>query len=272
MAVIGHERVMPGAHESVVKGRANSVVESVKVGVLARRTGLSVRALHHYDAIGLLKPSEHTSSGHRLYTYADIQRLQQIQSLRSTGMPLDGIRHLLDGGAVSAKRVIQLHLARLEEQLTNTRLLTERLKRLARHLETAAEVPLVDLVQIIEGTIMMEKYFTAEQLAELKARGEQLGKEKIKQAEDQWAEIIPAVREHMARGTSADDAGLQALAMRWRELVNEFTGGNKGIAASVRQMYDQEHAQINALNPNTPDPSMFAFMKSVFDKIGGGPG
>lgn len=249
-----------------------NTVKSIKVGVLASRTGLSVRALHHYDAIGLLKPSERTSSGHRLYSYADVQRLQQIQSLRSTGMPLEGIRRLLDGGAVSAQRVVQLHLARLEEQLANTRLLTERLKRLARHLETATEVPLGDLVRIIEGTIMMEKYFTAEQLAEIKARGEQIGKERIKQAEDQWAEIIPAVREHMTKGTSTDDAGLQALARRWRDLVNEFTGGNRGIAAGVRQMYDKEHAQINALNPNTPDPAMFAFMKSVFDKIGGGPG
>ncbi len=56
--------------------------EALKVGELARRTGLTVRTLHHYDEIGLLKPSLHTESGHRLYTADDVARLQQVLSLR----------------------------------------------------------------------------------------------------------------------------------------------------------------------------------------------
>ena len=45
--------------------------ETLKVGELARRTGLTVRTLHHYDEIGLVRPSLRTDSGHRLYTAAD---------------------------------------------------------------------------------------------------------------------------------------------------------------------------------------------------------
>ena len=56
-----------------------------RVGELARRTGLSVRALHHYDAIGLLEPSLRTEAGHRLYAGEDVSRLQQIQSLQNRG-------------------------------------------------------------------------------------------------------------------------------------------------------------------------------------------
>ena len=52
--------------------------EALKVGELAKRTGLTVRTLHHYDEIGLLKPSLHTESGHRLYTARDVARLQQV--------------------------------------------------------------------------------------------------------------------------------------------------------------------------------------------------
>ena len=50
---------------------------ALKVGESARRTGLTVRTLHHYDALGLVKPSHHTGAGHRLYTAADVARLQQ---------------------------------------------------------------------------------------------------------------------------------------------------------------------------------------------------
>ena len=141
----------------------------LKVGALARHTGLSVRTLHHYDEIGLLVPSGRTPSGHRLYTYGDVQRLQQIQSLRATGFPLEEIRRLLDGGAFSAQRVIQLHLDRLQAQLAQTQRLAERLQHLARHLQTATR-PAHGTVSHHRGTIMMEKYFTPEQLQEIQAR------------------------------------------------------------------------------------------------------
>ena len=50
---------------------------ALKVGELAKRTGMTVRALHHYDEIGLLRPSLHTESGHRLYTTVDVGRLDR---------------------------------------------------------------------------------------------------------------------------------------------------------------------------------------------------
>lgn len=53
--------------------------EALKVGELARRTGLSVRTLHHYDEIGLLSPARRTATGHRLYGRDEIRRLQQIR-------------------------------------------------------------------------------------------------------------------------------------------------------------------------------------------------
>jgi DNA-binding transcriptional MerR regulator len=51
----------------------------LKVGDLARRTGLTVRTLHHYDEVGLLKPSGRSDAGYRLYSQADVQRLHGIQ-------------------------------------------------------------------------------------------------------------------------------------------------------------------------------------------------
>ena len=73
-----------------------------KVGELAERTGLTVRTLHHYDAIGLAGavrtgPTRPTGPGHRLYTAADVARLQQILSLKQLGFGLEQIREYLPG-------------------------------------------------------------------------------------------------------------------------------------------------------------------------------
>ena len=74
-----------------------------KIGELARRTGLTVRTLHHYDEIGLLSPAERSDGGHRVYDEADVQRLYRIVSLRSLGFPLDAIAQALDSQAFDPK-------------------------------------------------------------------------------------------------------------------------------------------------------------------------
>ena len=62
----------------------------------ARRAGITIRALHHYDRLGLLKPSGRTRAGYRLYTDRDLIRLEQIVALKFIGFPLNHIRDLLN--------------------------------------------------------------------------------------------------------------------------------------------------------------------------------
>jgi DNA-binding transcriptional MerR regulator len=69
--------------------------EALKVGELARRTGFTVRTLHRYDEIGLLKPSLHSDAGYGLYTAADVARLQQVLSLRELGFAQKEVRDCL---------------------------------------------------------------------------------------------------------------------------------------------------------------------------------
>ena len=102
--------------------------EALKVGELARRTGLTVRTLHHYDELGLLKPSLHTEAGHRLYTADDVARLQQVISLRQLGFSLEEVRDCLDRPGFSPLEVIRLHVERLREQIEWHRKLCERLE------------------------------------------------------------------------------------------------------------------------------------------------
>ena len=114
--------------------------EPLKVGELAKRTGLTVRTLHHYDELGLLQPSLRTESGHRLYTANDLTRLQQVLSLRQLGFSLEDIRDCLDRSDFQPLEVIRLHLARLHEQLKLQTELCDRLEGLARFLGAAEEV------------------------------------------------------------------------------------------------------------------------------------
>jgi len=235
-----------------------------RVGELARRTGLTVRALHHYDEIGLLRPSLRTPSGHRLYERGDVARLQQIQSLRMMGFPLEEVRRLLEGPGFSSQRVLRLHLARLREQIARQTRLADRLETLARHLESAETVSADELCQMIEDMTTMEKYFTTEQLEELRVRGEQIGQDRMQEVSREWAEIIPAVRTAMENGTDPADPRVQALARRWKGLVEEFTGGKREIERSVAKVYQNEGPALEARYGNVPDAAMFEYMAKVF--------
>ncbi len=235
-----------------------------RVGELARRTGLTVRALHHYDEIGLLRPSLRTPSGHRLYERDDVLRLQQIQSLRMMGFPLEEIRRLLESPGVSPKQVIDLHLGRLREQIKQQERLADRLEAVTRHLDSAGRVSAEELCQMIEEMTKMDKYFTPEQLEELRLRGEQVGPDRMKEVGQEWAEILPAVQTAMENGTDPADPKIQELARRWKGLVEEFTGGNPGIAKSVATVYKEEGPALEARFGNVPDAPMFEYMSRAF--------
>lgn len=73
-------------------------MDELTVGDVAARFGITVRTLHHYDAIGLLTPSRRSASGYRVYTSADLTRLSQIIVYRRLEMSLDEIASVLDEG------------------------------------------------------------------------------------------------------------------------------------------------------------------------------
>ncbi|MCI5687016.1 MAG: MerR family transcriptional regulator [Emergencia sp.] len=89
---------------------------------VSKLTGISIRALHHYDAIGLLKPSQITSAGYRLYDHKALERLQIILLFRELRFPLKEIQQILDspdfnkGEALSQQiQMLTLQKERLEK-------------------------------------------------------------------------------------------------------------------------------------------------------------
>lgn len=215
-----------------------------KVGELAGRTGLSVRTLHHYDEIGLLSPSGRTGAGHRLYSAEDVLRLQQIRSLRSLGFGLEEIRMLLEDPTLSPRRVIEMHVSGLKEQIRARQRFLRRLETVAERLGSGGEVSAGELVdtamEVIEMSERIEKYYTPEQLEYLADRRRQLGQERIRAAEVEWPQLMEAVRAEMEAGTDPQSERVQRLARHWMELVEEFTGGDPGITRSLGNMWQQE--------------------------------
>jgi DNA-binding transcriptional MerR regulator len=217
---------------------------AMKVGDLAKQTGVSVRTLHYYDEIGLLSPSQRTETGYRLYAEADIIRLQQIVSLRQIGFSLEQIRECLEQSQFSPHHVVQLHLSRLKEPMELQQQLYARLEAIATHLQSAETISIQEFIQLIEVTMMVENYYTPEQLDYLKERREMVGEERIRQVEAQWQELIDQARTAMQNGIDPTSEAVQKLARRSQELIQEFTGGDAGIGRSLNQMYQQESVEV----------------------------
>jgi DNA-binding transcriptional MerR regulator len=244
--------------------------ESFKVGELAKRTGLTVRTLHHYDEIGLLRPSLRSDAGHRLYSAGDVARLQQIVSLRQLGFSLDEIRDCLARAGFSPLEVIRLYVSRLREQIEQERELCARLEALASQFESAGEVSADDFLKTIEVMNMIEQYYTPEQLEMLRKRRETGGaalEERIQQGPALWNELFAEYQKHMELGTDPADPAVQALEQRRQALVNEFTGGDAGIEQSLQRLWTEQGDALAA--QYGIDPQLLAYLERVGKAAGG---
>jgi DNA-binding transcriptional MerR regulator len=105
---------------------------SLTVGAVARLAGVTVRTLHHYDAIGLLRASARSKAGYRRYADADLDRLQRILFYRELGFGLDQIRDVMADGDADAVAHLRRQHAMLLDRIG-------RLRRMAAAVERAME-------------------------------------------------------------------------------------------------------------------------------------
>ncbi|HMR14744.1 MAG TPA: HEAT repeat domain-containing protein [Arachnia sp.] len=112
-------------------------MEWLRIGELARRTGLTQRALRHYDEIGLLVPSGRSGGDYRLYSRADVERLLAVQHLKSLGLSLTEITEALNGEGAAPGELLARHAEVVERRITEEQELLARLRRLQRAAEAS---------------------------------------------------------------------------------------------------------------------------------------
>lgn len=240
------------------------VIGYLKIGELASRTNVSVRTLHYYDEIGLLKPSQQTANGYRLYGAEDAVRLQQIRSLCQLGLPLKKIQVMLAHPSHSPVQVLRAHASQLRARVEAERRLCKRLEEMAGRLESVEEVSLADLLTTLEETNNVtdfKKYYTPEQLESLAKRRDELGDEGMQQGQQDWTDLIAEVQRAVDDGVDAKSEVGRSLAARWDALIEAFTGGDDGIRRSLAKMYE-ETPDVAAGHGYRPDAKLLAFVEA----------
>jgi len=206
----------------------------------AKRAGVTVRALHHYDRLELLKPSGRTTAGYRVYSDRDFARLEQIVALKFIGFPLFQIRDLLrrkDTDLSAALRHQRQILAEKRDHLDRAMQAIERAEKIVAAGGKPDWEPFRKVIEVIQMQTRkdwMKKYYTEEQLASLRQRW---SLEVQAEAEQGWAALAKDTEAAIARGERPDgDTGLQ-LAARRQQLLSQFTGGDPGIEENLRKLY-----------------------------------
>lgn len=242
--------------------------DELKVGELADRTGVSVRTLHYYEEVGLLSPAHRTSAGYRLFGLEEVERLQQIRSLVQLGLSLDEVKDLLGRPEFSPQRVLQLHIARLDEAIKVQARLRSRLADIALRLSSSGRVPVDDFLDAIKETTMSEKYYTAEQLEELASRRDAMGPEALEQGQSDWADLIAAARAEMEKDSDPASQPVLDLARRWQGLIDAFTRQEPGITESLGNLWANERQTLEQQHPNQmPSGEMMAYIGEALKNL-----
>lgn len=200
------------------------------VGELSRLTGVTVRALHHYDELGLVRASERSAAGYRLYSHDDVLRLQQVLVLRELGVELAKIPAALEGDRAA---LLRDHRARLAAQRTRIDAMLTAVDAAISVLEgddpMATKMTSDDFKAMFDGfdpaqheDEARERWGTTEAYKESAARTRSYGK-------PEWAEIqaeqdaaYARLRALMQQGAAAADPAVQAAVEDHRKHIDRW--------------------------------------------------
>jgi MerR family transcriptional regulator, thiopeptide resistance regulator len=194
-----------------------------RIHEFAQLAGVTVKALHHYDRLGLLKPRR-SGSGYRIYVEHDLARLEQLVALKFLGLPLKQIKILLDRDNPQLPEALRLQRTVLEEK----RLLIDRaicaIVNAEEILHSGQQAGAAAIKQIIEAmemqTEFMKNYYREEAWGHFKTRHREWPSR-------EWAELFRAIQSALTDHPASDRA--QALAARWRKLRVSDSGGDPKI-------------------------------------------
>ncbi|WP_327068454.1 MerR family transcriptional regulator [Kitasatospora sp. NBC_01250] len=200
--------------------------DSLTVGRAAALVGVSVKTLHHWDGIGLVRPSERTRAGYRVYSGEDIARVHRVLVYRELGFPLAEIGRLLDDPRVDAHEHLRRQRAELEERIARLRTMVGAVDRMMAASRTGLRLTPQEQVEIFGDDWQparveeaRERWGDTEQWAQYAERAAertpQDWQDYTATAEALNADLAAALR----AGTAPGSAAANALAERHRALL-----------------------------------------------------
>lgn len=226
----------------------------LKVGELATRSGLTVRALHHFDEIGLLKPSVRSDAGYRLYNRDDVARLHGIQALRHLGLPLKEIGAMLASDGRSLPTIVARQIRALDHQITQANELRERLALMMDRFDSGKQPEMADWLASLEMMSTYARYFSTDEIKRILGNWPRV--------EAEWPALAAEVRAMMARGVPPTDLAVQPLAHRWMGLIHHWLDGDFGLIERWGTMYKVEPV---ARKNDGPDLTVVRYVEQATD-------
>lgn len=206
---------------------------------VCNRAGVSARTLHHYDEIGLLVPSERTEAGYRLYSSADLERLQQIMLLRELEFSLSDIRRVLDAPDFDRKKALEQQIELLELKRKRIKDLIELANSLIREEGSDVSFEAFDTTKIDEyAARAKEAWGKTQEYADYERKSSGRSREEEGALGDRLLELFKPFGKMAAEG--ADPASQEAMtqAGRIREFITEhFYTCSIEVFAQLGQAY-----------------------------------
>ena len=198
------------------------------VGELAKLTGVTVRALHHYDEIGLVRPSQRTSAGHRLYDDRDVLRLQQVLLFRELGLPLDEIAAAIEE-APSREELLRRHRDALVIKRGKLDAMLAAVDAALDTLEKGKPMQPEDMKQLFDGfdpaeyeAEAKERWGETEAYKESMRRTKSYGKADWERMKDEVAAINQRIADRMAAGAPPTDPQVLAAVEEHRLHIDKW--------------------------------------------------
>lgn len=231
------EKVEGGKASLMRQNKSDDILKPMQAGELARRAGITVRTLHHYDALGLLKPSGRTEAGYRLYHAQDIACLQRIQLLKNLGFTLAEVASLLqDDARHSIKTLVNDNITALNAQIDSATRLRDHLQQLRNTFAGEAEPSTEAFLNTLELLEAYSRYFSRDELQDLRFYTRQ------RATRAQWQLLLDELNTLQAEGVKPTAPSAQNLAVRWMEQLEQDTTGNPELLRKLSLMAEREQA------------------------------
>jgi DNA-binding transcriptional MerR regulator len=240
-----------------------------QVREFANLAGVTVRTLHHYDRLALLRP-QRTGAEYRLYGLRDLERLEQIVALKFLGIPLKQIKTLLDREARKLPEVLRSQRLALEEKRRRLDQAIHAIRDAESVIESGKPVNAAILSKIIEVIEMQEnieftkKYYSEDAQSKVAERGKEWNPDMQAEATTAWTELFRDVEASLHEDPAGAKA--QALAARWRKLVESFTGGDPAVSQGLGKAWaDRANWSSTMKEQSAPfaNPKVWEFIQSA---------